>query len=639
MPRVLLIEDEIGAIAALKRALVRGGFEVAIATNVADALSSAENGRPDAVLVSRGLQGGNTGDLPAALRALDPTRPLVILGEGEGIEGPSLPRPVDGGRLVEMLRSVLGESAPEELESSTSPAPPLVPPPEAPPTPSFPEALVPETFTALPDDPEPEPELPPEHLPTPTPPSPAHAPTAPSTTPPSPTPEERRRQLMARVEALRAATRSAPLRGTPAARTTTPVAPKPPAPPPNPPAAASPTPPPAPPPEPAPAPPPARPSAPPAAPIEPPESIAIPTAAPPTPPPAPRPPFPPRDLELPLTGSLERVEPAALVVACHRSRLTGRLVFVHGPTERSLFWEEGRILGATSDAPEERLEALAYRRGLLTREQQRQLRADPTPGTRRLAMLMLERSFIKPTELFPLVQDRVEEILFASLASAEGSYRILPEAVPDEDRTASARPVLSLVTEAIRRKYTEERLAKLTGGRTTLLRLRDDPPAELTEFGLTAREALLAQAIDGLRTLEDLWVEGGSEPLAGLQILYALVVGGRVEIAVRGLDVARPPEVDAAIDRARITEKYQQIRNANYFEILGLTAQATTTEIQRAYERLSQEFQPWRHPVAPEVQERLEEIQRVLGEARDVLADEALREGYTRHLGPSAGRG
>src|SRR3974390_3349713 len=99
MPRVLLIEDEIGAIAALKRALVRGGFEVSIATNVADALSSVEGGRPDVVLVSSGLQGGAAGDLPESLRALDPGRPLVILGEGDDFEGPTLPRPVDGGRL------------------------------------------------------------------------------------------------------------------------------------------------------------------------------------------------------------------------------------------------------------------------------------------------------------------------------------------------------------------------------------------------------------------------------------------------------------------------------------------------------------------------------------------------------------
>src|SRR5450631_267648 len=112
MPRVLLIEDEIGAIAALKRALVRGGFEVSIATNVADAISSAENGRPDAVLVSRGLQGGNTGDLPEALRALDPDRPIVVLGDSEDFDGPSVPRPVDGGQLVELLRTILGEGAP-----------------------------------------------------------------------------------------------------------------------------------------------------------------------------------------------------------------------------------------------------------------------------------------------------------------------------------------------------------------------------------------------------------------------------------------------------------------------------------------------------------------------------------------------
>ena len=42
LPRLLLIEDEIGAIAALKRMLARAGHEVLVATNLPDALSAID---------------------------------------------------------------------------------------------------------------------------------------------------------------------------------------------------------------------------------------------------------------------------------------------------------------------------------------------------------------------------------------------------------------------------------------------------------------------------------------------------------------------------------------------------------------------------------------------------------------------
>jgi hypothetical protein len=351
----------------------------------------------------------------------------------------------------------------------------------------------------------------------------------------------------------------------------------------------------------------------------------------PEPPPAPR--APSLALDIPQEGDLTAHEPALLIAACHRARWSGQLSLRQGGVHRSLYWEEGRICGAASSSPDEQLEMIAYRRGLLTREQQRQIRAEGQLGTRRAALMMVERTFLKPAELFPLVQERVEEVAYAACGGFEGSYQLLPAQVPGDERVSLPRSPLTVVTEAIRRKYLMERLLKLMGGPATLLRPVEAGGPELADFGLSARERRMAVAVDGLRNVEELLFESGFEPLAGLQVLHALVLGRFVEVAVRGLAADLAPEVQLAIDLGRVNEKYEQVRTSNYFEVLGLPGEATRYEVQQAYERLAREFHPDRYEQVkdPVMRDRLEEIQRVLAEARDILADEGLRAEYARH--------
>ncbi len=637
MTRILLVEDEIGAIAALKRVLSRSGFEVLIATNAPDALSMAQNEQPRAIVLSGELQSGESAALHNSFDTGDPGRPLVMLGGSLGAEALWLPRPVDGAELAEMLRSALDGGSPTSAVERTLVGPIPTEPPEPQPEPPFEPPRPPAATVKA------EPVRPPQPRPPSTPPPPPPAPPEREAEPPpkaQPAPVSpsaarafaaRRELEAARTQAELAARRKAEAMGKAAevrrqelqARADAPVI-----------------------------------SA--AAPIlpalrEPPPAPKASSAAlaahlfddleePPAPPPGakprrppPEPPPPPAAAapapDVPTEGDLARHEPALLIATCHRARWSGRLSLLQGGASRALYFEEGRLCGASSTSADEQLEMLAYRRGLLTREQQRQVRAEGQLGARRAALLMVERTFLKPAELFPLVQERVEEIAFAACGGFEGSYELSPAQVPADERVSLPRSPLSLVTEAIRRKYLMERLLDRIGGPATLLRPVEAGAPELAEFGLSARERRLASSVDGLRNVEELLFESGFEPLAGLQVLHALVLGHFVEVAVRGLAADLAPEIELAIDMGRVTEKYEQVRTANYFEVLGLPAEATRYEVQQSYDRLQREFHPDRYGAIkdPVVHDRLEEIQRVLAEARDILVDDALRAEYARH--------
>ncbi|HUB06238.1 MAG TPA: DUF4388 domain-containing protein [Myxococcales bacterium] len=616
MPRVLLVEDEIGAIAALKRVLLRGGFEVLVATNGADAVSAAQNEQPAAVVLSGELQGGDSGAVHEALARGKPDRPLVVLGGGPlGEEGLRLSRPTDGAELLSLLRSRLDGAAGPSPEASVPKAPAvkaalpteLRPTLPAPPTAATLKSLAARReLQAAREQAELEArrkadamaqaaelrrqemqarrEAPPISAASPILPSPRVEESAPAR------PERDAAALLAEAEArLRPPGAAGPDSASALAARLfddidEPTSPR----------------------------------------------GARPLAA--APPETPRPrAAAPRDL--PAEGDLSAAEPARLVASCHRARWTGELRLHQGGARRSLYWEEGRLCGASSSSQDEQLEAFAHRRGLLTREQQRQMRAEGPLGTRRAALLMVERTFLKPAELFPLVQERVEEVVYAACGGFEGRYELLAAQVPQEERVALSRSPLAVMTEGIRRKYLLERLLERMGGPATLLRPVEEGAPDLSEFALTARERRLAQAVDGMRNVEELLFECGCDPLTGLQVMHALVLGGFVEIAVRGLAADLSPEVQLAIDLGRVAEKYEQVRSASYFEVLGVGLDATSYEVQQAYDRLAREFQPDRYDQIkdPAVRERLEEIQRVLAEARDILGDEGLRAEYSRH--------
>ena len=76
------------------------------------------------------------------------------------------------------------------------------------------------------------------------------------------------------------------------------------------------------------------------------------------------------------------------------------------------------------------------------------------------------------------------------------------------------------------------------------------------------------------------------------------------------------------------------MQEADYFTILGLTRNAGTEEVQRAFERLSEEFDPIRFSghTDPSLQQRAAVVSRLLEEAARALEDDARRAEYARHL-------
>jgi CheY-like chemotaxis protein len=340
--------------------------------------------------------------------------------------------------------------------------------------------------------------------------------------------------------------------------------------------------------------------------------------------------LPPAELR---SGTLADLPAPRLLALAARTRLAGRVDF-QGEAARSLWFEDGRVVGAASADPSERVEELALRLGLVTRDQHRQIAsAAATLGTRRAALLLLERGYLKPTELSGLVRRRTEEVVFGVFADEAARFRWIAQEVPGDERTALERAPLALAVEGVRRRWLAPRVDALLGGAGTLLAPVASGPAA-ADLALSPDERRALALADGLRTLDEVVLASPLDALSTRQLLAALVLVGA--LSVRLLQAGRPQAAAAqAIDLVRVREKLDQVRRADYFTVLGVGRVCTPHEIREAAERLATELDPRRYAGVREegLPERLAEILQVVRDARDVLADDHLRDEYLRGLG------
>jgi hypothetical protein len=332
------------------------------------------------------------------------------------------------------------------------------------------------------------------------------------------------------------------------------------------------------------------------------------------------------------SGTSSELSTPRLLALAARARMGGRLDF-RGEGARSIYFEEGRVVGATSADPGERLEELALRLGLVTRDQHRQVaQVAGTLPTRRAALFLVERGFLKPTELTALVRRRTEEVLFGLFSDAAARFRWVAEEVPPEERVALERGALALAVEGVRRRWLAARVDEVLGTAGTLLAPSPQaPPA--ADLGLAPEERRIVGLADGLRTVDEILAASPLDALTTRQVLAALVEVGA--LSVRTFEAARPAGATAAIDLARVEDKLDQVRRADYFQVLGIGRRCTPHEVREAAARLTAEFAPGRfaESAVDGLEERLQEILRVVEDARAVLADDRLRQEYLNGLG------
>ena len=346
-------------------------------------------------------------------------------------------------------------------------------------------------------------------------------------------------------------------------------------------------------------------------------------------------------------ASLEAEGVPAIFWRLHCQRVTGQVVFSSGSDTKEVFFEDGDCVAVHSNQGADRLEEMLFREGLIDRAAYAEARLKGLASSRALAAHLVERGFLRPEELFGVVRRHFLECLLGLFEWEEGRIRYAPRLAEDREKVRLARPVSWLVLEGVRRRFSLPRMIRRIGSPASLLApvpVEDRHPAvaDVGAVGWLPQERQVLRLVNGNRPIEEIVFLSGQDELTVYRVLYAGVVLGLLAVVVRGLRGGAEPREEElgqrlAIARRRLEAKAAQVNQVSYFDLLGVSPAATPYEIASAYRKLATEFHPanYSHPRLADLRERLQLVRAALSEARDVLSDDLLREGYRQSLGGS----
>lgn len=326
---------------------------------------------------------------------------------------------------------------------------------------------------------------------------------------------------------------------------------------------------------------------------------------------------------------------------------TGRLVVWNTEFEKSIFFEAGFPVMATSNAYSDRLLEMLFSEHVLTHQQKTEVQRIIDATERRAGAVLLELGILKPDDLLPTIRRHYEHILFSLFPWTTGHWKIEEGVTADSDRIRCLRHPIELLYEGLGLGYPQEKIALKLGAGTEVFKL------DQTRIAIDLLQHLIGQSngqripllFDGVRTFDEVVSASGQSQLAVERITFSLICFGVLHkhgfnpLAKLG---TWPAAHDLSIQRKCIQEAYLLANESDYYSVLAVDRNASEADILKAlarglasisYPALNMETLQLHH-------EKIEEIREVFIEAARVLTSHSLRSSYDFNLlhGPDADR-
>ena len=123
MARILIVDDEVHVVGALRRLLRREGFSIEVALNGEEAISKLTSFEPDVVISDFRMRGMNGLELLAQVLRIAPRAARILISghadlssncgpRGDGVISHFISKPWDDERLIADVRALLGGHSP-----------------------------------------------------------------------------------------------------------------------------------------------------------------------------------------------------------------------------------------------------------------------------------------------------------------------------------------------------------------------------------------------------------------------------------------------------------------------------------------------------------------------------------------------
>lgn len=201
----------------------------------------------------------------------------------------------------------------------------------------------------------------------------------------------------------------------------------------------------------------------------------------------------------------------------------GELVVLDGEHARSIFFEQGYVIGATTSADDERLGSVLYRFGAITAEQLSTLLERLAWG-QRIGEAAVELGAVTQEQVYEYMRRQLEEVVFATLTVGDGTFFFLDGFDDGRLVTRHAIPAQVLLMDGVTRldemRYFRERIPSAAH-----VPVRVEGGSEVTE---DCRAVF--SLIDGRLSIEELGRHTGQGEFATTKAIYQLIQSKLVRI-------------------------------------------------------------------------------------------------------------
>jgi tetratricopeptide (TPR) repeat protein len=357
--------------------------------------------------------------------------------------------------------------------------------------------------------------------------------------------------------------------------------------------------------------------------------------------------FPPTE-QLPDSGEIDNHHALlALLNRIYSGRLTGKLQLVFGRLEKQLFFDSGQLVFASSSDRQDSLGEMMLRAGALTQSQFEEATLLVQTG-QRFGSAIAEMGVYGVEEVTTWVQRQLIQITASVLDYPAGRYYFFgsleKNVVPEIGIPA---PLGKLLLEAVHRAN-DLPVDHLAEDADLLVDLSSDPLLLFQAVELEKSERHLLGLISQPISAKDIISQSGLPKSQAAPALYALLLLGFVvdvpstERRKRESAAPIPPPAPEAppSGQSEDTKQFEEeirgllevAEKGTYYDLFGVTASASSAEINERFHQLARKFHPDRHMGQSERVGLLQDLMGRVTTAYKTLVDDEKRASYDKQL-------
>ncbi|MBI4853337.1 MAG: DnaJ domain-containing protein [Acidobacteria bacterium] len=318
------------------------------------------------------------------------------------------------------------------------------------------------------------------------------------------------------------------------------------------------------------------------------------------------------------SGSLSDIPIPALLFRCYHLGLSGQLVLSRGNINKTIFFDQGTIVFASSSQRQERLgEHLLQTNRISSENLARATKVVDETG-QRMGGVLLRLGIISLEDLTPIVVEHVSHLTYSTFDWIDGKYLFLNSS-PVVETIKMPFSTADIIFEGIRRLDNLELIKQWLGDFTRPLCTTNDPLLLYQAVTLQPHEGYIVSRIDSAMSVEDLLSLGGLPENETLRTVCGLISIGMLELAPKEeslleekphlanvANVANvlsqpnplPQDLDFSTVAAfcyEVEGKLAGIESSDAFGILEIPRNSSEVEINEAYTNLARKFHPDRN--------------------------------------------